>query len=92
MYAYADMVDFGFIALKCDPDQAITLREQYPEIEPAFHCNKRHWNGVCPHGDLPEEFIKEQIFNSYMLVINKNVSPKSLKQEILDYLAENPVL
>ena len=34
-------------------------------------------------GDLTEEFIYEQIFNSYMLVIEKNVTPVSLRREIL---------
>lgn len=53
MYAYADMVDFTRIAVKCDPDEAIALRERYPEVEPAFHMNKRHWNGIRTTGDLP---------------------------------------
>ena len=35
MYAFADMVDFHRVALKCDPDEALQLRERYPrEITP----------------------------------------------------------
>lgn len=86
MYAYANMVEFRFIALKCDPDVAVLLREQYAEVEPAFHSNKKHWNGILTTGDLPDAFIRAQIRNSYLLVLNQNVSPKSLKQEILDYI------
>jgi len=31
MYAYAGMDDFSRIAVKCDPDEAVVLRETYPE-------------------------------------------------------------
>ena len=29
-----------FINLKCDPDRAIELREQYEDIRPGYHMNK----------------------------------------------------
>ena len=32
MYACADMNDFGQVAVKCDPDEAVRLRERYEEI------------------------------------------------------------
>jgi predicted DNA-binding protein (MmcQ/YjbR family) len=28
------------ITLKCDPELAIELREQHPEVTPAYHFNK----------------------------------------------------
>ena len=43
MYACADMETFEWIAVKCDPDEAIALRERYEEVNPAFHFNKVHW-------------------------------------------------
>lgn len=76
MYAFADMVDFHRVALKCDPDEALQLRERYPrEITPAYHANKRLWNDVRTTGDLPDAFIREQIRNSYLLVLRQNVTP-----------------
>ncbi len=87
MFAYTNMESFEWVALKCDPDMALELREQYPDdIVPAYHGNKRHWNGVMTQGDLSEEFIRKQIYNSYRLVIEKNVTPKALKQTILETL------
>lgn len=86
MYAYADMVDFAWIAVKCDPDEAILLRERYPEVEPAFHSNKRHWNGIRTTGDLPDSFIREQLRNSYLLVLRHNVTPRALRDELLAHL------
>ena len=53
MYACADMNDFGQVAVKCDPDEAVRLRERYEEIGPAYHFNKTHWNGIRTAGDLP---------------------------------------
>lgn len=89
MYACADMVDFDWVAVKCDPDEAQFLRERYDEVGTASHFNKRHWNGIRTTGDLPDTFIREQIRNSYMLVLRQNVSPKSLREEILAYVGEH---
>ncbi|MDE6046111.1 MAG: MmcQ/YjbR family DNA-binding protein [Alistipes sp.] len=91
MYACADMADFDHIAVKCDPDEALRLREQYPEVEIAWHFNKRHWNGIRTDGDLPDAFIREQIHNSYLLVLRKNVTPRQLRDEILDYAEQHGI-
>lgn len=86
MYACADMVDFDRFAVKCDPDEALRLRERYSEVVPGFHFNKRHWNDVRTDGDLPDAFLREQIRNSYRLVLHTNVTPKALREEILAYV------
>ncbi|MFZ4544275.1 MAG: MmcQ/YjbR family DNA-binding protein [Saprospiraceae bacterium] len=57
------------ISLKCDPDRALDLREQYEEIEGAFHLNKKHWNSVNCEGSLSDKLIKELIDHSYELVV-----------------------
>ena len=40
-------------------------------------------------GDLPDAFIRAQIRNSYLLVLRQNVTPKSLREEILAYVGEH---
>lgn len=76
MFCYTDMVEFRWIAVKCDPDRAVLLRERYPElVTPAFHSNKRHWNGIRTDGDLPDAFIREQLRHSYLLVA-AGITPK----------------
>ena len=89
MYACADMNDFGQVAVKCDPDEAVRLRERYEEIGPAYHFNKTHWNGIRTAGDLPDAFIREQIRNSYLLVVRRSVTPRSLREEILRHVEEH---
>lgn len=90
MYAFADMVEFRRVALKCAPDEAILLRERYPdEVTPAYHTNKRQWNDIRTTGDLPERFIREQIRNSYLLVVRQNVTPRTRREEILRYVEEH---
>lgn len=86
MFACADMVDFEWVAVKCDPVEALSLREQYDEVGTAPHFNKQHWNGIRTTGDLPDAFIRAQIRNSYMLVLRRNVTPKALREEILAYV------
>lgn len=85
MYACADMAEFGQIAVKCDPDEAVALRERYAEVEPAYHFNKKHWNGLCTTGDLPDAFIREQIRKSYLLVLD-GVSPRARREELREYI------
>jgi len=41
MFALLDLSEDSMgISLKCDPVMAIELREQYPEVTPAYHFNK----------------------------------------------------
>ncbi|WP_152395159.1 MmcQ/YjbR family DNA-binding protein [Paenibacillus guangzhouensis] len=56
------------ISLKCDPVRAASLREQYTDIKPGYHLNKKHWNTVTLDGDLTDEEIKMLIDHSYELV------------------------
>jgi predicted DNA-binding protein (MmcQ/YjbR family) len=70
MFALLDLSeDARGIALKCDPGLAIELREQHPEVTPAHHFNKQHWNGVNLKGTINENQLKEWIDHSYDLVV-----------------------
>lgn len=68
------------INLKCDPDQAIELRETYPAIVPGYHMNKRHWNTVYLDGSLPDDLICKMIGDSYQLVLQS--LPGKIRSEI----------
>ena len=58
------------VNLKCDPEHAIELREEYPDhIFPGYHMNKRHWNTVFVERGLPEKLIFQLIDQSYSLVM-----------------------
>ena len=70
MFALAVPDDFpSRINLKCDPERALLLRDQYPAIQPGYHMNKRHWNTVVLDGSLPSSLVKELIDHSYELVV-----------------------
>jgi predicted DNA-binding protein (MmcQ/YjbR family) len=57
------------ISLKCDPAEAIMLRQTYPGITPGYHMNKKHWNTVVIDDRIPEFEIKRMIDVSYDLVV-----------------------
>jgi predicted DNA-binding protein (MmcQ/YjbR family) len=88
-FAVVDIIDHDKVVVKCDPDLAIELRDRYEEVTTAWHFNKRHWNSISLIGDLTDSFIYKQIYNSYILVINKNVTPRALRQEILEAVKEH---
>ena len=42
--------------VKCDPDLAIELREQYDCVQPGYHMNKKHWNTVVVDGWIDHSY------------------------------------
>lgn len=68
------------VNLKCDPEKAISLREEYPNLVlPGYHMNKKHWNTVVLTGNLSESLCFELIDHSYNLVLQS--LPKRLKKD-----------
>ncbi|MGL1885678.1 MAG: MmcQ/YjbR family DNA-binding protein [Reichenbachiella sp.] len=70
MFALANMDNFLSTNLKCDPERAIELREQYHGVRPGFHMNKKHWNTVHVDQDVSWEVMKELVDHSYGLVVS----------------------
>lgn len=66
--------------VKCDPDLAVELREQYSSVIPGYHMNKKHWNTVMVDGSIPVKLLKEWIDLSYQLVADS--LPKKLKSQL----------
>ena len=56
--------------VKCEPENAIELREHYPCVKPGYHMNKKHWNTVFVDGSVPTNIIQQWINDSYNLVAN----------------------
>jgi len=57
--------------VKCDPEKAIELREEFASVQPGYHMNKKHWNTVIVDGSVSDKQLKEWIDWSYSLVIKK---------------------
>ena len=60
----------GEMNLKCDPDEALALRDIFPAVKPGYHMNKMHWNTVTLDGSIPPNEVKRMIDNSYLLVVS----------------------
>jgi predicted DNA-binding protein (MmcQ/YjbR family) len=58
--------------VKCDPEKAIELREQYPCILPGYHMNKKHWNTIIVDGSLSQSQLKNFIKDSYDLISKRS--------------------
>jgi predicted DNA-binding protein (MmcQ/YjbR family) len=59
------------VNLKCDPERAIELREEYVSITPGWHMNKVHWNTVVLDGSVPSRLVRELVHHSYALVADQ---------------------
>ena len=68
---FATLVETGgeaYTNLKCDPTEALMLRDIFAEVTPGYHMNKKHWNTVHLGGKLPRGEIERMMDNSYTLV------------------------
>lgn len=67
------------VSLKCEPNFAIELREQFEYIVGGYHLNKKHWNTV--NGDVsPTKQLMELTNHSYEIVVEG--LPKKIKLEL----------
>ena len=58
---YSERFSFN---VKCNPEEAIDLREQFSTVVPGFHMNKKHWNTVFVDGTIPESMLYKFIDTS----------------------------
>ena len=71
MFCLASLSEPGSINLKCDPEKAVELREQYACVSPGYHMNKKMWNTVELDGTVSRKLICEWIDHSYDEVVKK---------------------
>ncbi|WP_448568012.1 MmcQ/YjbR family DNA-binding protein [Thalassotalea ganghwensis] len=57
--------------LKCDPEEAVMLRDIFDAVIPGYHMHKRLWNTVILDGSIPKGEIERMIDNSFELVVCK---------------------
>jgi predicted DNA-binding protein (MmcQ/YjbR family) len=83
VFALCNIDDFKSYNLKCDPEWAIELREEFNGIKPGFHMNKKHWNTVTVISDVVDKLAAKMIDHSYSEVA------KGLKKADREKLLEN---
>lgn len=81
MFALIGLDDPDQVNLKCDPEKAQELREQWDEIQPGYHMNKKHWNTVHFSARLSDKFVLDMVDHSFELVFNS--LSKSVRATIL---------
>ena len=79
IFALVNLEGEMHLNLKCDPQKAIELREEYPAILPGYHMNKNHWNTLIIDGTLKKELVLSLIDHSYDLILGS--LPKSKKEQ-----------
>ncbi len=71
MFALTDTENEFSINLKCEPEKAIMLREQFSNVKPGFHMNKKHWNTITITNNISNSLLIEWIDDSYNLIVSK---------------------
>lgn len=71
MFCFVAMNEELKMNLKCDPDEAVELRERFSAVLPGYHMNKKYWNTVLIDGSVSDSMLRIWIENSYRLVFSK---------------------
>lgn len=69
------------LALKCDPERAVQLREEFAAVQPGYHLNKKHWNTVTIDGSVRSSELQDWIDHSYELV--RKSLPKVVRDQLM---------
>ncbi|MEM7001562.1 MAG: MmcQ/YjbR family DNA-binding protein [Pseudomonadota bacterium] len=74
--------DLARINLKCEPEQAVFLRQMFAAVLPGYHMNKQHWNTVLLDGTVPRGELERMIEHSFALVVKKLPKAERVALEI----------
>lgn len=66
--------------VKCDPELAVELREQFACVLPGYHMNKKHWNTIIVDGSVSAKQLKDWIDHSFDLVVGKSAKRRQTKK------------
>ena len=88
IFAMLDLERPDVGSLKCNPDYALQLREEHPEISGAWHMNKKYWNQVNLSGHLEDEFVQGLVRHSYAEVVKKLTRKERAEHEEITTVRE----
>jgi predicted DNA-binding protein (MmcQ/YjbR family) len=66
-----DMPGHPVVIVKADPDDAVALRQQHPEITTGYHMDKKHWVTAAGGPGLDDSLVEDLVTGSYHLVVAK---------------------
>jgi predicted DNA-binding protein (MmcQ/YjbR family) len=56
------------VSLKCDPEDGLALRSDFPQITPGYHLNKKHWITIVIGTGVPDDLVEQLVSESHALV------------------------
>ena len=69
------------VNLKMDTELVSEYRDKYPDVQPGYHMNKKHWNTVYfDNGTIARKELLWMIDHSYTEVVKG--MPKKLQEEL----------
>jgi predicted DNA-binding protein (MmcQ/YjbR family) len=86
IFALTNLQTFASFNVKCEPEQAVELRERYDYVLPGFHMNKKHWNTILVGAGATLTQQRQWITHSYQLVVAS--LPKAVRAELAEAAEE----
>ena len=70
IFAIVDLENTKWFCVKCDADYAVALRDQYWQITPAWHMNKKYWKQL-DMANMDDALFCSLVDHSYDEVLKK---------------------
>ena len=80
IFALTSLQTFASFNVKCDPERAVELREQFDYVRPGFHQNKKHWNTIVVGAGATLAQQRAWLTHSYELV--RASLPRAVRAEL----------
>lgn len=71
------------VSVKCDPEDALALREEFTGIIPGYHLNKKHWITIDASA-VPADLVEQLVTDSHRLV-----RPRTARSNSTGFAASN---
>ena len=82
IFALTSISRYDSVNLKCDPERAVQLREEFDFVLPGYHMNKKHWNTVVIGSGVSNSQLREWTDHSYELV--RASLPRAVREELAE--------
>lgn len=63
------------VPLKCDPEESLALLQEFLQITPGYHMNKKQWITIVLDSGIPDDLAELRVRGSHELVRGQTPRP-----------------
>ena len=85
-FCFVNIDAFDKCTIRCHTDRIPMLQQQYDDILPAYHMNKKHWISIALNASVDDNAVRQLVADSYNLAVQSmTAKERSLLDTIRRY-------